>query len=170
VLTTTNKRLLISESRDDSNWCTPCTGNLINMPHTFHTRSVNRPWPCVSRVVRIYQPFASRQQGRTDALLLRKKCSRHHLWTRLGGQLDPPQFLSQHNHWSSVPKPRTCWWQATRLTRPISPACDQYLPYLLVGSKLSILNRHRWGLQPWRCRLAISHSPTFPTDDPPLST
>jgi hypothetical protein len=29
----------------------------------------------------------------------------------------------------------------------------------------TILNRHRWELQPWRCRLSTSHSPTFPTSD-----
>jgi hypothetical protein len=60
--------------------------------------------------------------------------------------------------------------QATRFTWPISPACDQYVQYLLAGANPSILNWHRRGLQPWRCRLATSHSPTFPTDGPPLST
>jgi hypothetical protein len=33
MLTATNKLLLISESHDDSNRCTPCRGNLICMPH-----------------------------------------------------------------------------------------------------------------------------------------
>jgi hypothetical protein len=31
---------------------------------------------------------------------LKKKWSRLHLTTQLSGQRDPPQFLSQHNHWS----------------------------------------------------------------------
>jgi hypothetical protein len=60
--------------------------------------------------------------------------------------------------------------QATRLTRCISPACDQYVQYLLTGPNPSVLNWHRRGLQPWRCRLATSHSLTFLTDGPPLST
>jgi hypothetical protein len=64
----------------------------------------------------------------------------------------------------------TCWWQANRLTGPISPACDRYTQYLLTGANPSALNWHRQGLQPWRCRLGTSHSPTFPTDGPPLST
>jgi hypothetical protein len=38
--------------------------------------------------------------------------------------------------------------QATRLTGPISPACDWYVQYLLVEANPSVLNRHRRGLQP----------------------
>jgi hypothetical protein len=44
--------------------------------------------------------------------------------------------------------------QLHQLTRPISPACDMYVQYLLAGANPSVLNRHRRGLQPWRCRLA----------------
>jgi hypothetical protein len=36
VLTATNKWLLISESRGDSNQCIPYRGNLIHMTHTLH--------------------------------------------------------------------------------------------------------------------------------------
>jgi hypothetical protein len=52
---------------------------------------------------------------------------------------------------------------ATRLTGDISPAYDRYFQYLLVGANTSVLNRHRRGLQPWRCRLSTYHSSTFPT-------
>jgi hypothetical protein len=55
-------------------------------------------------------------------------------------------------------------------TGPICLACDRYVQYLLTGDKLSVLNRYMWGLQSWRGRLFTSHSPTFPTDDPLLST
>jgi hypothetical protein len=51
----------------------------------------------------------------------------------------------------------------------ISPKCDQYVQYLLVGANPSVLNGHKWGLQPWRCQLSTSLSPHFPTDDSPLS-
>jgi hypothetical protein len=34
----------------------------------------------------------------------------------------------------------------------------------LTGANPSVINRHRRGIQPWRCRLATSHSPTFSTD------
>jgi hypothetical protein len=53
--------------------------------------------------------------------------------------------------------------QLLKLTGPISPACDRYVQYLLAGANPSVLNRYRWGLQPWRCRLATYHSLTFPT-------
>jgi hypothetical protein len=44
---------------------------------------------------------------------LEKKCSRLHLLARLSGLWDPPQFLSQHSHWSSALKPSICWRHAT---------------------------------------------------------
>jgi hypothetical protein len=50
------------------------------------------------------------------------------------------------------------------------PACDRYVQCLLAGANPSALNRHKWGIQPWRCRLSTSHSMTFPIDGPPLST
>jgi hypothetical protein len=49
-------------------------------------------------------------------------------------------------------------------------SCDRYVQYLLAGSNPSVLNRHRWGLQPLRCLLSTYHSPTIPTDSPPVST
>jgi hypothetical protein len=67
---------------------------------------------------------------------------------------DCTQFLCQANQWSSRLKPSFYWWQATRLTGPISPDCDRYVQYLLTGVNLSVLNWHRRGLQPCRCRLA----------------
>jgi hypothetical protein len=45
----------------------------------------------------------------------------------------------------------------------ISPACDRYVQYLLAGANRTVINPHRWGLQPWRYRLSTYHSPTFPT-------
>jgi hypothetical protein len=35
--------------------------------------------------------------------------------------------------------------QLLQLTGPISPACDQYVQYLLAGVNPSVFNRHRWG-------------------------
>jgi hypothetical protein len=43
-------------------------------------------------------------------------------------------------------------------------ACDRYIQYLLTGVNPSVLNRHKRGLLPLRCRLSTYHSPTFPTD------
>jgi hypothetical protein len=55
-----NKRLLISESRGDSNRCTPCRGKPDQ--HDTYASYGRSPW----------QPFVSHQQSWTDALLSRK--------------------------------------------------------------------------------------------------
>jgi hypothetical protein len=89
---------------------------------------------------------------------------------QLSGQWDLLPFLSQHSHWSSRLKPSIGWWQATRLTRPILPTYNQYIQYLLTEANSSVRNRHRRGIQHWRCQPATSHSLTFPTDGPSLST
>jgi hypothetical protein len=91
-----------------------------------------------------------------------KKCSRLHLSARLSGSRDPSRFLSQHSHWSSVLKPSTCWWHATRFTGPISTVCDRYVQYLLTGTNPSVLNWHRWGLSHRNLGVAITLSPPFP--------
>jgi hypothetical protein len=72
-----------------------------------------------------------------------KKCSRLHLSAWLSGLWGPPQFLSQHSHWCSALKTSSYLRQTTRLTGPISPACDRYVQYLLTGTNPSVLNRHR---------------------------
>jgi hypothetical protein len=88
---------------------------------------------------------------------LEKKSSRHN---------------PQHAGWpihesvsSFSPEPTNCRQQATRLTGLISTTCDRYVQYMLTGGNPSVLNRHRRGLQPWRCRISTYHSLTFPTSD-----
>jgi hypothetical protein len=51
VLTAANKRLLIYESRDNLNRCTPCRGNLTNTPYVSHAQSVYGLISYVSHVV-----------------------------------------------------------------------------------------------------------------------
>jgi hypothetical protein len=91
-----------------------------------------------------------------------KKCSWLHLSARLSGPRDPPQFLSQHSHWNSALKPNICWQQATRFTRPISPACDRYVQYLLTGINPLVLNRHRRGLPHRKPQNSHSTLPALP--------
>jgi hypothetical protein len=73
------------------------------------------------------------------------------------------QLLSRASQWSRGYKPSSYRWPTIRFTGTISPACDQYVQYLLTGANPSVLNRHRRGLQPWRYRLPTYHSPTFST-------
>jgi hypothetical protein len=75
----------------------------------------------------------------------------------------PTQLLSHNSQWNSGKKSNFYWQPTTRLTWPISPTCDRYVQYLLMGANPSVLNRLRRGLQPWRWRLATYHSSTFPT-------
>jgi hypothetical protein len=70
---------------------------------------------------------------------------------------------------SSGEKSSSCWQPTTRLTGPISPTCDRYVQYLLARANRMVLNRHRWGLQPWRCPLAIYPLPDLPNQLSPLS-
>jgi hypothetical protein len=103
--------------------------------------------------------FHQSSTGLNGCTALEKKCSRLHLSVRLSGLCDPPQFFSQHSHWSSALTPSTCWRQTTRLTRLISPAWDRYVQYLLTGTNHSVLNRHRRGLPHRNLGIAT----TFPT-------
>jgi hypothetical protein len=77
----------------------------------------------------------SRQQRWTKPLLLRKRA----FDTIHSMSIDRSMGL----YLVSLP-----WRQATRLTGLISPVCDRYVQYLLVGVNPSVLNRHRQGLQP----------------------
>jgi hypothetical protein len=57
-----------------------------------------------------------------------------------------------------------------QLTGPITPACDRYVQYLLVGTNPSVLNRHRRGLPHRNLGIATTLSPPFPSEcstDPP---
>jgi hypothetical protein len=79
------------------------------------------------------------------------------------------QLLSQTNQWSRGCKPSSWWWPTTRFTGPISPTCDRYVQYLLMGANRTVLNRHMRGLQPWRCRLTTYPLPDLPNQLSPLS-
>jgi hypothetical protein len=160
-MTDTNKRLLISESCGDSNWCTPCRGKPDQHDTYASHASPRTPGVCFLRAVPVHGNLSwvidrshySREKG-----LLTQSTAR-----RLTDQWVRTQFLSQANQWSSRLKLSFCQWQSTRLTEPISPACDRYVQYMLTGANPSVLNWHSRGLQPWRCRLFTYHSPTFPT-------
>jgi hypothetical protein len=164
VITATNKQLLISESHDDSNRYTPCRGN----PEQHATR-----FPCSahvwSKIIRISRDshiaifrtvinrFEQIHCTQEEGLLTHSPaCQLTDPWVHT-------QLLSHNSQWSSGKKLSFYWQPTTRLTGPISLACDRYVQYLLVGANPFVLNRHRWGLQSWRCQFATYHSLTFPT-------
>jgi hypothetical protein len=161
-----NKRLLISESHDDSNQCTPYRGKPDQYVTRF-PRSV-RVWPSTIHISRGPRIAAFRE---LPIDLDGFHCSREKgLPTQSTTRwlTDPRihiQFLSQANQWISRLKPRLCRWKATRLTGPISPIYDRYVQYLLTEANPLVINWHRQGLQPWRFRLTTYHSLNFSTDD-----
>jgi hypothetical protein len=67
------------------------------------------------------------------------------LWSR-GERFWPSDYTAILAHWTYI------------------PACDQYVQCLLTRANPSVINRHRWELQLWSCRLSMYHSPIFTTD------
>jgi hypothetical protein len=163
VNTATNKRLLISESHADSNQCTPCRGKPDQqVTYAYHT-SLRMPSvhflqavPVrgnLSRVIdRVEQVHCSREEGLPTQSTARR-------WLIRGSVHN---FSPEPANEAAGAKPSIYQRLATRLTRPISPACDRYVHYLLTGANQTVLNWHRWGLQPWRCWLV-----TYPLSDLP---
>jgi hypothetical protein len=109
-------------------------------------------------------------QSWTESLLLRKRAPDTIHNSPINRSVGPYPVSPPSQLMKQWRKPNICRQQATRLTGPISPTCDRYVQYLLTEANPSVLNRHRRGLQPWRCQLSTHHSPTFPTDGHPLST
>jgi hypothetical protein len=140
----------------------PAGKNPINTSHAFHVRFAYGPEPYISRGLR-RQPFASSPQGWNmplhpeEVLAINDRLARPSPWV-----------ISLFLPHDSLGAPERGFDQVVtqlhHLTGPITPACDQYVQYLLTGANPSVLNRYRRGLQPWRCRLSTNYSPTFPTD------
>jgi hypothetical protein len=124
----------------------PAGENLTNTTRTLLTPvHVRLAYPSCWRSPYV-ATFHESSTGLDGCTAPEKKCSWLHLSAQLSGPWDPPQFLSQHSHWSSALKPSTYRRQTTRLTGPMSPVCDRYVQYLLTGTNPSVLNQRRRGL------------------------
>jgi hypothetical protein len=141
--------------------------NPINTPHAFHAWFAYGPGPYISRGLH-RQPCASPHKDETCPYTWDKSWRPKTDWP--GRCLGSPHSPLPHDRlrvgerdFSQVVT------QLHQFTGPITPACDRYVQYLLARANSLVLNWHRRGLQPWRCRLSTHHSPTFPTDSPPLS-
>jgi hypothetical protein len=163
-MTTTNKLLLISESRGDSNWCTPYREKPDQ--HATYTSQVSPRTPdvCFIRAIPVH--------GNLSWVIDRVEQT-HYFWEK-GSRYNPqcadwpihrsvPNFSLEPTNEVAGAKPTIYRWPATRLAGPISPACDRYIQYLLTGANPSVLNQHGRELQPWRCQLFTYNSLTFPT-------
>jgi hypothetical protein len=110
--------------------------------HTYLTRST------CSNISR------SRQQSWAGSLL--RHNPQHVDWPIRGFV---PNFSSKIAIEAVGVKPIFCWRPTTWLIGHISPACDRYVQYLLTGVNPSVLNRHRWGLQPPKGARSVSGYP-----------
>jgi hypothetical protein len=163
-MTTTNKRLLISESRGDPNRCTPYRGksdqHVTRFPRSvyiwFRTIRISRG-PHIATLHTVInsdgQSHCSQEKGLPTQSTARWLTDP---WVRT-------QFLSRASYWSSGGKTTLCWRQTTRLTGLINTSMRSVHSILARGANPSVLNRHRWRLQLWRCWLASYYSPTFST-------
>jgi hypothetical protein len=146
VMTATNKRLPISESHGDLNQCTPCREkpdqHATRFPRLVCVWSTTTRISCgphIATVHTIINRFEKIHCTREEGLLTQSTARR---------LTDPrvcTQLLSHNSPWSSGEKSSFYWHLTTRLTGPISPACDRYVQYLLTGANPSVLHRHRQG-------------------------
>jgi hypothetical protein len=170
-MTATNKRLLLSESRGDSNRCTPCWGeNPTNTTRTLPTPA--HVCPAYASCGRSL--YVTTFHGTPTDLGI-SHCSREKglLTQSTARRLTDPwvrtQLLSWSNQWSRGRKLSSWRWPTTRFIGPISPACDRYVQYLLMGDNRTVLNWPRRRLQPWGCWLATCPLPDLLNQLFPLS-
>jgi hypothetical protein len=162
-MTATNKLLLISVSHGDSNWCTPCRGKLDqHVTYASHTSprtpDVRFLWavPVRGNLLRVIDRVEQANCSREEGLLTQSTARRWPIHRSV------PSFSLEPANKAVGPKPSIYRRPATRLTGPILLVCDWYVQYLLAGANRMVLNRHRRGLQPWRCQLSTYHSPDLP--------
>jgi hypothetical protein len=97
---------------------------------------------------RAWKPSTSRRQSWTESLLARKRVPDTIPSTPADRSTGPYPVSLPSQPIKQWRKPNIHQQQATRFTGPISPACDWYVQYLLIGANRTVLNRHRRGLQP----------------------
>jgi hypothetical protein len=164
VKTVTNKQLLISESRGDSNRCTPCRGK-PDQHDTYASHPSRFLWAALvcgnlpRATDRVGQSHCSREKRAPDTIQSTSA-------NRSAGPYPVSLPSKPMKQWR---KQNIHQQQATRFTGVISPACDRYVQYLLVGANRTVLNRHRQGLQSWRCWLVTYTLPDLSNQLSPLS-
>jgi hypothetical protein len=167
-MTTTNKRYSYSRVAAIRIDVHPAGENLIDTPHAFHAWFAYGPGPYISLGPH-GQPFASLQKDETcpytwgEVLATKDRLARPSSWVTIFPLPHDSLGVGERGFAQVV-------MELHQPTRPITLACDRYIQYLLAEANPSVLNRHRWGLQPWRCWLSTQYSSTFPTDSPPLFT
>jgi hypothetical protein len=168
-MTSINKRLLIFESRGNSNRCIPCRGKPDQ--HDTYASHVSPRTPSV-RFLRVVPVRGNllRDNDRFGQIppLLRKRAPDIINNTSADRSVGPyPTSLSsQLMKQGGGHKPSSCRRPITRFTRPISPVCDWYIQYLLTGPTHQSLTDTGGDNNHGGVGLPHTHSPTFPTSCP----
>jgi hypothetical protein len=148
----------------------PAGKNLTNTTYTLPTPVHVRPAYVSCGRSSYMATFYESSTGLDRCAALKKKCSRLHLLARLSGPWDPPQFLSQHSHWSSALKPSTCRRQTIRFTGPYHwHVISTFNTCSRVPTPRSLTDTGG-GYHIENLRIVIALSPPFPSEgstDPP---
>jgi hypothetical protein len=166
-MTATNKRLLISESRGDSNRCTLCKGKPNQ--HATYASHFSPRTPSVhflrAVVVRnnLSLALTKSKQAPTPG---RSLANQRQTGTAvvLGDLIPPPM----RQPWSRGERFRPNGYTATLAYWSHITSMRSVRSILARGANRTVLNRHRRGLQPWRCQLATYPLPDLPNQLSPL--
>jgi hypothetical protein len=135
----------------------PVGENLTDKPHASHARSTYGLWPYVSHTVNILQHFAYSSTELSRATAPKKRVSwpnpQHDSWPIYRSA---PSFSPKTTIEVVEAKPILCWQPATRLTEPITPACDQYVGLVRSGSSKVVAEKVHW-----TCPVYLKNFPKF---------
>jgi hypothetical protein len=166
----TNKQLLISESTVIQIDVHHARENPTNTTRTLLMPVHVRPAYASCGRSPYVATFHESSTGLDGCTAPEKKCSQLHLPARLSGPWDPPQFFSQHIHWSSALKPSTYRRQTTRLIGLISlHVISTFNTCSRVPTPQSLADTGG-GYHIENLRIATALSPPFPSEgssDPP---
>jgi hypothetical protein len=112
---------------------------------------------------RTWQPSTSHRQSWTESLLPRKRAPDTIPSTLTDRSAGPYPVSLPNQPIKQWRKSNTYQQQTTRFTRPISPACDRYIQYLLMGATERSLTDTGGGYNLEGVGLPHIHSPTFTT-------
>jgi hypothetical protein len=154
-MTATNKRLLISESRSNSNRCTPCREK-PDQHNTYASHASPRFCGQSPYVATFHETPIDLDCSWEKGLLTQSTAHR-----LTDPQVDT-QLLSRASQWSRGHKPSSCRRPTTRFAGPISPVCDRYVQYLLTGVNHRSLTDIGRGYNLGGASLPHTHSLTFP--------
>jgi hypothetical protein len=120
----------------------------------------------ISRSVRVSQPFTGPYKVETGPYTWKK--SWYPVITQPSRRPSHLILPPSQKPWSRREKVLPNSYTTTLVYWSYNTSMRSVCSILAHGANSSVLNWHRWGLQPWRCWIFTSLSPPFPTNGPPL--